>query len=131
MPMAVIIRIIENPLMILLSNLFVLGLMVYFIYKYASGILRKRKENDVLLAYLRESVLISKQISEWLKGNIKDGVPVSRLYAPELMALVEKDQELYDRIIKLDPKWGNTIIPPFEMHKHLIELAQGKYKQTH
>ena len=92
--------------------------------------IRIRRKTKVL-ELIRESVQISHQITKCIWENVKDGLLVSILNHPELEVLFKKDQELYDRIIKLDPKWGNTIIPPFEMHKHLIELAQGKYKQTH
>ncbi|OGM99588.1 MAG: hypothetical protein A2817_01860 [Candidatus Yanofskybacteria bacterium RIFCSPHIGHO2_01_FULL_39_8b] len=125
-----LIRIVQIPFVVLLSNLFFLGLIVYFLYAFfIKPIFIKRKENR-LIPYLAEAILVSRQISDWLKTNIKDGVAVSKLYDPELMALFERDQKVYDEIIKIDPSYISIFVSPKEMHCYLVELARGQYKQT-
>lgn len=124
-----VLRIYEQPVITLIFGIFylliLLSLPIFFLIK----IIRKRR--NPLLSYLRESRLISQEICNWVKANIKDGVPVSKLYGPEFVALIEKDQRLYEEIIKIDPGYKDKFIPPKELHKHFVELAQGKHKTSH
>jgi len=85
----------------------------------------------LLLKYASETRLISRQITEWVRANLKDGDSISKLYDPELMVLIERDQKLFDEIVKLDSSYKDLVMPPKEFHRHLVELARGQYKQTH
>jgi len=107
--------------------LFLLLSYILFTIKYLVNFERSRRA----IRLMKESTKVSSQIELWLKNNLKEGCRVSVLSDPELVALFQKDQELYDIIIKLDPEWGNTQMPPAEMHKYFIELARGQHKQTH
>jgi hypothetical protein len=134
----VVMRIVASPLMNMFSNLFILGLLAYFLCKFLIRPVfgtskdqseKKTEQAKILKLYAHESYLISRQITDWLRVNIKDGNPISKLYDPELMALFEKSQELHNKIIELDPSYNAT--PPLQFHNHIVELARGQYKQTH
>lgn len=102
-------------------------ILVSTIILFAIYEVRSRKEAKTL-KLIREAVGLNQKIAAWIRDNVKDGCPISILSHQDLLALFKRDQELYNKIIKLDPEWGNVAIPPAEMHKHFIELAQGKYK---
>lgn len=87
--------------------------------------------NKSIKSYIRESRLVSMQIADWLNVSLKDGDSVSKLCDPELMALFERDQELFDEIVRIDPSYKDLVMSPKEFHRHLVELARGQYKQTH
>ena len=44
---------------------------------------------------------------------------------PEFVALIERDQELYDKISVLDPEYSKKMgRSPRNLHKNLIELSK-------
>ncbi len=57
--------------------------------------------------------------------------PIETLNHPEFLDLVSEDQHLYEEVVQAFPDYPDTVMPPKEFHRYLIEHAQGKYKQTH
>ena len=136
-----LLRIMEpSPLMVMIyifiiKILFLLG-GVYLAAR--SGLIlvervRERKRNNILISYLRESSELSSEISEWIKGHREEieEDSIKTLNNPELLSLIQQAQELDDVIITFDPALKGKVISPKEFHRHLLEVAEGKYKQTH
>lgn len=115
--------------MVLAVSALLLSLCCFILLYFINNFLIKRSTETTKL--IKESTKTGSQIVVWIKENVKDSFPIEVLNHPELLLLFQKDQELYDRICELDPEWRKTAMPPAEMHKHLIELARGQYKQTH
>ena len=110
--------------------IFLALLVGWLLLMFFLKIIRLRRNRKVL-KYVHESCRLGLEIASWIKHNVKDGAPIEVLNGPEITVLYQRDQELYDKIIKLYPEWKKNQVPPLEMHKHLFEIAQGKYKKSH
>lgn len=115
--------------LVLGASALLLSLGCFILLYFINNFLIKRSTKTIEL--IKESTKTASHIVVWIKENVKDSFPIEVLNHPELLSLFQKDQQLYDRICELNPEWRKTAMPPLEMHKHLIELAQGQYKQTH
>lgn len=91
---------------------------------------QQRKEN---LRLLREFTENSTKITLWLKEHKEElqRHPIDALNDQEFIALINRDQELYERVLEVYPDYSDTVMPPKELRQYFIELAQGQHKQTH
>ena len=83
------------------------------------------------LRLLRESTEYGLRITAWLKEHIDElqNRPIETLNQKELTDMIEEDQKLYDKILKFYPDY--ECMPPTELHRHLIEIAECKHKHVH
>ena len=119
----------------LLKILCALGLIIFFILEFyvARSYLKNKSSKKEALKILEEFTRHGPKISTWLREHLKDlqTNPMATLNHPEFVQLVNDDQKLYERVAKKYPDYPDTIMQPKELHQYLIELVQGKYKQTH
>lgn len=130
-----VIRVYESPVFNLLFNLFFLGFLIYLLRSFLSFLLKifRKKIRQSKLVSLEEFTKMSYQISSWLKKHEQDLKldPIGTLSNQEFVELIKKDQELYEQVIKDWPDYPDTVMAPNELHRYLIEIIQGRYKQTH
>ena len=128
-----------GPISSLVFSVFIIGFFVFMVLYFAWQIFcgiksfqAKRAKKEVIKLYL-ESHENGSVVLKWLKDHKEEMVKnwQKTLNDPELLDLLKKDQELFDRICKIDHRWKDEVVPPMEMHKYFIELCQGQHKQTH
>ena len=121
------------PLMVILESLFFRGLMLSIVAYNLYKIWSRRKRNKNLLSYMSQSTEASKRIHIWLKDHeeelTKDSI--GTLNHPNFLNLIKEAQGVDDIIVELDPGYKDKFMPPTELHRHLLEMAKEKHKQTH
>ena len=126
-----------SPLTVIFICLIVFDICLVLWANKNSKLTKEQRKEDLRL--LREFTEYGQRTTLWLKEHIRElqGYPemitkkefIDMLNNKEFVDIINQDQELYDRIIKIYPDYD--CMPPMEMHRYFIELAEGKYKQTH
>ena len=124
----------------LICGLYCIGLSILFSYSIVAWLWRIKEQRKDGLRQLREFTEQGLRIKSWLKEHIKElqGYPamitkkefIDMLNSKEFVDLINQDQDLYDRVLKIYPDY-DAGMSPVELHRYFIELAEGKYKQTH
>lgn len=85
------------------------------------------------LKILQEFTQHGSKTSSWLKEHKEElqKQPIATLNNQEFVSLVNRGQELYERILDIYPDYPDTVMPPKELRQYFIELAQGQHRQTH
>jgi hypothetical protein len=96
----------------------------YLKYRYA-----KERALKILIEFTKHGP----SICAWLKEHFQElqTNPIAMLNHPEFVHLIDEDQVMYERVLAEYSDYSDNVMPPKELRQHLIELAQGKYKQTH
>lgn len=118
-----------NPLYLIVIGLIVLEVILIRWSIKSNKLSRKQSKEGLRL--LREFTEHGPRITSWLKEH-KDELqrrPIETLNQKGLIEMIKEDQELYDRIIKIYPDY--ECMPSTELHKHLIEIVEGKHKLVH
>ena len=76
---------------------------------------------------------LANQINIWIKSNAEEleTNPLKTLNHPELLDLFQQAQRIDEIICSIDPVYKECFMPPKELHRHMLEVAQGMHKQTH
>lgn len=102
-------------------------------WKIAESSRLKKERQKEKLKLLREFTGHSSKITQWLKDHKEElrKHPIATLNDREFVALIDRDQELYERVLEADPDYPDIVMPPKELYQYFTELAQGQHKQTH
>lgn len=125
---------INQHLIYLFFIVFVLALSLVLIYLiWLSVSIPTRQQRKENLRLLREFTENSTKITLWLKEHKEELQRhlIDTLNDQEFVALINRDQELYERVLEVYPDYSDTVMPPKELRQYFIELAQGQHKQTH
>ena len=93
----------------------------------------KNNQDEDLMLYLQESVLLSDKITSRIKNHVEElkTDPIRTLNHPELLDLVQEAEKVDEIICSIDPTYKERFMPPKELHRHMVEIAKGMHKQTH
>jgi len=73
------------------------------------------------------------KIGSWLRQHQDElqRQPIQTLNSREFVYLINKDQDLYEKVKEVYPDYPDRVTPPKELRQYFIELARGQHKQTH
>ena len=105
--------------------------LIYIIWLFVSILTSKQRKERLRL--LQEFTNHGPEITSWLKDHKEElqKSPIATLNNQEFVDLINRDQELYERILEIYPDYSDTVTPPKELRQYFIELAQGQHRQTH
>lgn len=119
-------------LFLIILIFFMVAVVVWFIRNFIK-FLRSGNDNKEKLRILWEFTEQSRRTTSWIKEHKEElkRQPIVVLNNQEFIDLINRDQELYERVLENYPDYPDIVMPPKELRQYFIELAQGQHRQTH